>query len=478
MGSSQSLKESTRRWVIVFYVGTVAGGVFVVFGRWAYDDPFITYRYAENIARGIGFVYNPGERVLSTTTPLFTLLLAALRPLPIPLPQLATFIGAVSLAVGGICLWDLCRSWQTPVVGWAGLLLYPLFLLLLTTLGSETPLYLAFCLSAFAFYARQRYAWTALCAALAVLSRADGILVPLILGIDYLARIRRPIPWRPMALFVLLLIPWLVFAWAYFGSPFPATLTAKQHQGSMAISQKFAPGFVTIARGYATRWQYWLETGLAVVGVAFAVARKRAWLPFLAWPLAYFAAYTALGVSRYYWYYAPLVPGFIAAAGLGVEAVKVGLRRAPVGLALGGGLLLVLALAQGNDVLLLRQNPDRRYYIYREVGEWLRANTAPENTVGTLEVGIIGYYSQRPMVDFAGLIQPEVAEQLTPSATYADSADWAIRAYRPEYLALNPAWFPALMPTLVAPACEPRQTFSGASYGYPGEMVIYRCDWN
>src|SRR5581483_9279320 len=40
------------------------------------EDFLITLRYAENIAAGRGFVYNPGERVLGTTTPLYTLLLA------------------------------------------------------------------------------------------------------------------------------------------------------------------------------------------------------------------------------------------------------------------------------------------------------------------------------------------------------------------------------------------------------------------
>ena len=65
-------------------------------------------------------------------------------------------------------------------VGWAGLLLYPTFPLLLGTLGSETPLYLAFCLSAFAFYARKKYSLTAICVALAVLTRPDGILVAFI----------------------------------------------------------------------------------------------------------------------------------------------------------------------------------------------------------------------------------------------------------------------------------------------------------
>ena len=39
-----------------------------------FDDAFITYRYARNISNGLGFVYNYGEKVLGTTTPLFTLL--------------------------------------------------------------------------------------------------------------------------------------------------------------------------------------------------------------------------------------------------------------------------------------------------------------------------------------------------------------------------------------------------------------------
>src|SRR5690348_1608071 len=40
------------------------------------EDAYITLRYADNIAAGRGFVYNPGEQVLGTTTPLFTLILA------------------------------------------------------------------------------------------------------------------------------------------------------------------------------------------------------------------------------------------------------------------------------------------------------------------------------------------------------------------------------------------------------------------
>lgn len=38
-----------------------------------FEDALIILRYARNIAGGMGFVYNPGEHVLGTTTPLWTI---------------------------------------------------------------------------------------------------------------------------------------------------------------------------------------------------------------------------------------------------------------------------------------------------------------------------------------------------------------------------------------------------------------------
>ena len=42
-----------------------------------FDDAYITFRYAANLMSGAGFVFNNGERVLGTTSPLFAIILAA-----------------------------------------------------------------------------------------------------------------------------------------------------------------------------------------------------------------------------------------------------------------------------------------------------------------------------------------------------------------------------------------------------------------
>jgi hypothetical protein len=374
------------------------------------------------------------------------------------------------------------------------LLLYPTFPLLLSTLGSETLLYLALCLGTFAFYARKRYNLTSLVAALAVLTRADGILVAGVLAADYLLRVRGPIPRLALLIFLAPAAAWFIFAWLYFGSPLPVTLAVKQHQGAMSISQRFAPGLLTIVQewGYANRWEYWLEAFLALLGLVFAARWARSWLLFLVWPVLYFSAYSVLGVSRYFWYYAPLVPGVIAAVGLGLTAIhraSSAIHYSPssvrhvlsainhLGRATPFVVLLLLTLTQGRSLWQMRQHPDNRLEVYRAAGEWLQSDTSAGAWVGTLEVGIIGYYARRPMVDFAGLIQPAVAEQLTTQSTYEDSARWAIATYRPEYLVLNPVWFPNLLQEQILPNCRVLQTLQGAPHGYPGELLAYQCHW-
>ncbi len=57
------LLRSWRPWAIPAVA--MAGALALMVGRWGYamDDPWITYRYGRNLARGLGLVFNPGERL-------------------------------------------------------------------------------------------------------------------------------------------------------------------------------------------------------------------------------------------------------------------------------------------------------------------------------------------------------------------------------------------------------------------------------
>lgn len=500
--NNQSSTYQLARFWPVLYILIVAGLLYAWFFEWAYDDPFITYRYAQNLINGVGFVYNPGLRVQSTTTPLFALLLAGFSIFWSDLPKLANLLGALSLAVGAVLFWDLARTWKTPVVGYAALFLYPFFPLLLTTMGSETPLYLALCLGSFAAYARGNYTWTAIFSGLAVLTRPDGILVPIILALDYLIRIRRPIPWKAVIIFTVITIPWFIFAWIYFGTPLPVTLAAKQGQGSMAISEKFAPGLLTTVKPYLRESHYRIETALMLIGMGYLIWRGRfdtgirRWGIFLAWPIVYFITYALLGVSRYFWYYAPLIPGFLALVGLGTTGIvtlafsiagyltrrfQTGIKPGretlnPLYTAFAVALIAILAVYQVGNLNRLRQQVNGRYPIYRHVGEWLRSNTPEDASVGTLEVGIIGYYAQRPMLGFAGLIEPEIAGQLSKNTTYSDSAIWTLENLHPTYLVIQEGVFPELE-TRTADHCRIIEKFPGDRYHYQHNLILYACSF-
>lgn len=464
--------------------------LYSAFSHWAYDDPFITYRYAENLLHGLGFVYNPGERVLSTTTPLFALLLAGLGWFYPDLHSLANMLGVISIVVGGICVWILGRHWKSRWLAWTGLLLYPTFALLFNTLGSETPFYLMLCLAVIVFYEREAYNLAACMAALAVLVRADGVLLVGLLGLDFIIKRRkvllrgnwRGLPITSLGLFCGFLALWFGFAWMYFGAPLPVTLAAKQAQGAMAISVRFAPGLMRIAGWYSHRWQYWVELALAIVGVTYAVRYQQRGILIVIWSLVYFVAYSVLGVSSYFWYYAPLVPGFIVATGYGIEAsykilcvlasqIKWVYQYLPA------LLLAVLLLAQVTHLNALRQNPDKRYPIYKAAGEWIYRNTPESVRVGALEVGIIGYYAQRPMIDFAGLIQPEVAAMMNTETTYEDTAMWAIARYQPDILVLFEHAFPKVKDRYINANCSVVKVLEKSKYNFSDSLFIYRCDW-
>jgi hypothetical protein len=468
-----------KRYHQILYTLVVITINFLLLRQWSYDDPFITYRYADNLHHNLGFVYNPGERVLSTTTPLYALLLAALSYLWSNLPRLSNFISAVSVALSGLFLFQLGRRWEAPVAGIAGAVLLPFFPLLLSTFGAETCFYVMLTLAAFLLYASDKPVWAMVPAALATLTRSDGVLVAGVLGLATLVRERR-FPWRMALLYAVLIAPWYLFSWFYFGSPFPVTLAAKQSQASMAISEGFARGFLTtVLRPYSRKPLYWLHGGFFLLGVGYAVAKRRRWLSLLGWGFLYFLGYTVLGVSRYFWYYAPLIPVIIAVTGLGVQWLYDRLSATWRGRWQRGGLVIVLLILmlwpQTQGVQWLSTHNDNRFRIYRDVGMWLNENTSPEASVGTLEVGIIGYYARRRMIGFAGLLQPDVASQMQYGSTYQDTARWAIEEYAPDYLVLGAGWFPGLIDGMISEYCEVNETFSESDY--VGTLLVYKCHW-
>ena len=123
----------------------------------------------------------------------------------------------------------------------------------------------------------------------------------------------------------------------------------------------------------------------------------------------------------------------------------------------------------------MSQSIDPRYAIYRASGEWLAQNTPLDATVGALEVGIIGYFAQRWMIDFAGLIQPRVAEQFANDKTYQDAAIWAVGEYQPDFVLIPSKSFPRLQDSYLKPSCKIAHRFDGIEYNFTSDILIFNC---
>jgi hypothetical protein len=154
--------------------------------------------------------------------------------------------------------------------------------------------------------------------------------------------------------------------------------------------------------------------GQAVLVVAGGRARRLLALNALAIAIAY----PLLGVPFYTWYSLPVVAALLygavdlAGAAARLLAARLAAHRArfvvPAATLLAAALLapwLPAALAAS-----LRQATQPfaavRYDLYHRTADWIRQRTPPDARLATVEVGVLGYYAERPLVDLLGLVTP------------------------------------------------------------------------
>src|SRR5262245_49276273 len=98
-----------------------AAGVLFVLQCWAFhdvrrDDAFITFRYAPNLATGNGLVFNPGERLMGSTSPGHVWLSALVYPIAGRdlLPSVMSCLGCLGWTAQILALIVLLRRLLSP----------------------------------------------------------------------------------------------------------------------------------------------------------------------------------------------------------------------------------------------------------------------------------------------------------------------------------------------------------------------------
>jgi hypothetical protein len=351
---------AVRNWQVALCLAVYASvglGLAVLLRGLRFDDPYITYRYAENLALGRGFVFNPGEATLITTAPLYAVILALARVLGADIPGASFVIGVVALVVAALALFMLGRRRERARAGFVAGLVLLLSPLAWLTVGFETPLFLAVALLALLAADVRRPVLAGLCASIALGLRGDGFVVLAVVALAsldikdcriqlpslkspaYAARLiaRRLIaPATVVIVAVLVYAPLALWLTAQFGTPLPSTLQTKSAQAVSGLTgfypnTNYVEGALLLARAYLAQSPLYalvLLAGLAgVARLIHALWRVQScrglFLAVLAWMAAHFAGYAVLGVAPYPWYYAPMLPGLACLVAMGFEWLRI-----------------------------------------------------------------------------------------------------------------------------------------------------------
>lgn len=464
--------------------------------RTSYDDAYITFRYSYNLATGNGFVYNPGERYLGTTAPLFGLLVGLLGlPAPDAIPQIGILTSVVSLALSGVGLYVYGRLHGAPLSGLLAGLLFVASPIPVWAFGGEMPLLVALVVWSLVAYRLDRTLLAASLLAIGMLVRLDTVLAVGCLGLHYLVT-RRRLPWRELLTIAAILLPFAVLVYLYYGQLLPGTLGAKRAQIASGLWPPFLRGLAEWLRAASFQDSSAMFRGmpaapamvrmlpLLALGVP-ALAIYRFWLLPLGWCVLFTLAYHVLGVPFYHWYAVPALLGLAIVAACGANLLADGLvyalrllLRQPVPTWAPGvvGSVIVLAMLQGTvqQIAYLRRlganEPSGGRQLYIEAGRWLAENTPAGASVGYFEIGYLGYGAQRRIVDPVGLVNPGVAD----AVAHGDLL-WAYRHYQPDYIVHNQQIFVEHIGKMLdEPWFTQGYTQVGSVGSGPASLIVYQ----
>ncbi len=485
--ASTALSDLETRFGLPIAVGLIAAGaiwvvvIHILVLALPYDDAFITYRYAENIFDGKGPVYNQGERVFGSSTPLYLAWVTAIRfwASEVSLPELVVRLNAIWLIATGVLSYLLVRRFSSSrLLGAlaAVTIMFHRSMLAISTGGMESFLFVSLLLACWLALTSERASLAGLLAGLATLTRPEGVvLIPLmILALWH----RRDQLVRAGIACSLVGLIWVVFATTYYGSPIPNSVIAKSQPlypipaGASAKAVLVGLPGMLIDDYDLTRkplvsglvWIVWMLASLATV-VDSEARRKLVWLP-AGFVIGVLALYLFGNPALFLWYWPHLfVPGFIALV-VGLPVLGSGLgKRVGQGrptiqrLAVPSAILLLILIgsaslfrpyigAPGGMLSTLTdvsENAERlRVLAYRKTAEELNQVVDDQTRVAAPEIGSLGYYFKGKLLDGCGLVSPEVIpflpvpdEQRFNSMIGALSIE-LIQATEPEWIATMP----------------------------------------
>jgi arabinofuranosyltransferase len=402
-----------------------------------FEDALIYARYINHFLEGSGLVYNVGDRFNGLTSPIFSYISILFSYLIGDIILSINLISSISLILVIILAHRLFFRFEPKVYGFFSLMLIACCQYTYSLFGMETILFVAIILFALLLYRDGKTHYLMIVLAFLFLVRSEGIF--LILPIIFMhfkegcCFPKKKYFLIPMAI---VLIHYTI-TWQYYGGIFPETAMAKIYQGSSGLFGETPPLFITSSY-YLVDW-YFLDSKvlfLSLVTFAFFGVFKLGWsslniitVVFLCLLLSF---YCIINIPNYHWYNAPFIYFMFIYSGLGLGLILdkiLSVDKYRFLVALIGGMLISSALISRLEL----GAPD---HPYSKIADWFVDNTESSASIAMVEIGIIGFFSDRTIIDILGLVNPHNAKLIGQR----DYSGW-LEHYDPDYIFVHdPVW--------------------------------------
>ncbi len=503
-------KTNRRTDIIIFIAALVLAIIYIATagGGFPLDDSWIHQVYARNLAQLGEWAFVAGQPSAASTSPLYTVLLSIGYKLGIHYTIWTHTLGVVALASAGMIAARMTfrlRPKQRYLPLLSGLaVVFSWHLIWAAVSGMETMIFSMLCLLIVALVwreaeqidapLRQKLIWGGVygfVSGLTTLARPEGLGIVGLGGLVLITSfkdIRRFIYWSGAAviIFVFTLSPYLLLNLQLTGGLLPDTAAAKQAQNAWVIANfSFSRRFWEMVRPLLAGAQIMLIPGMLFF--AYRTLRetsRRLWfiyqLPFL-WALALIAVYAARLPAPYQHgrYVIPVLAPLIVVGVIGTSDIVLRWRYNQLGRILTRSLALTTALIF--VVFALGIGPGVYRSDVRVIEEemvtaahWIAENIPPDELLAIHDIGAVGYFAPRPMLDIAGLVTPEIIPLLGD-----DNALWEfMRRSNARYLMAFPDQIPGNNPD-DSRLCLVFTTHGKTSPSLGGpNMSVYKLSWD